>query len=896
MSLFRKLRHGIRVLTNRPAADRALDDEVEHYFDELAASYEAKGLSPAAAKREAGIQRGSALALRDEVRDAGWENWVSGMIDDCRYALRRMRRSPGFTCTAVLTLGLGIGATAAIFTVTDGVLLKPLSFPHAERLVALMHTAPGINLDSLKMSPSLYFTYREEGRVFEDVALWNGNRSTVTGLGDPEEAPTLFVTYQFLNVLGVRPAIGRGFTETDGDPQGGRTVVLSDSYWKRQFGGSPSVLGQRIVLDGNPHEIIGVLPAGFEFLDEKVSLVVPKRLRREEVILIQFSEDGIARLKPGVTLEQANADVARCLPLAALKFPLNRGFAARAFADARIAPRLRLLKDYQIGDIGKTLWILMAAVGILLLIACANVANLLLVRADGRQHELAVREALGAGWGRMARDLLAESVLLGAAGGLLGLGFCYCALRWGVSRGFPYLPRLSTITVDARTLAFTLVISLAAGLLFGLAPVWKQRRRRAANDLRSSGGRSMTQSRERFATQRALLAVQVALAMVLLVGSGLMLRTFQALRSVEPGFTRPAEVQIVRVSIPATQAAAPEQVIRLEEAILRKFSEIAGVSAVAITSAAPMEGGTSNPIYSADHDPGQGKLPTVRSMRSVSPGFVAVLGSRLVAGRDLTWQEMYTGPPVVMISANMARELWGEPRAALGKRIRGSLTQEWREVIGVLADLRDEGVVKSAPAIVYWPLLQRPPNGALSVPRNVEYMIRSPRAGSVRFVQELQQSLRSVNPNLPLANVRTLEAIYQKSMARTSFVLLLLAVAGAMALALGVVGIYGVIAYSVAQRRKEIGIRIALGSTQQSVTAMFLRQGMLLVGPGAVIGTVAALGATRLMQSLLFGVQPFDFVTYGAMLALLVVSALLASWLPARKAASADPSEALRAD
>ena len=325
-----------------------------------------------------------------------------------------MRRSPGFTITAVLTLALGIGATAAIFTVTDGVLLKPLPFPHAERLVALVHTAPGINLDYLKMSPSLYFTYREEGRVFEDVAIWNGNRSTVTGLGDPEEVPTLFVTHQFLNVLGVRPAIGRGFTEADGDPQGARTVVLSDSYWNRQFGASRAVLGQRIVLDGNPHEIIGVLPAGFEFLDEKVSLVVPKRLRREEVRLIQFSEDGIARLKPGITLEQANADVARCLPLAAGKFPLNRGFAANAFADARIAPRLRLLKDHQIGDIGKTLWILMAAVGILLLIACANVANLLLVRADGRQHELAVREALGAGWGRMARDLLAESALLGA--------------------------------------------------------------------------------------------------------------------------------------------------------------------------------------------------------------------------------------------------------------------------------------------------------------------------------------------------------------------------------------------------------------------------------------------------------------------------------------------------
>ncbi len=896
MSLWRRIRGGVRVLTNRAAADRDIEEEVSHYSEELSAALEANGLSPAEAKRQARLEIGSTLGVREEVRDAAWERWPIGIMDDCRYAVRRLRRSSGFAFAAILTLALGIGATSAIFAVIDGVLWKPLPYPHAARLVALSHTAPGINLSYLKMSPSLYFTYREESRVLEDIAIWNGNRSTVTGLGVPEEVPTLFVTHQFLDVLGVRPAIGRGFTEADGDPQGARTVLLSDSYWKQRFGSSPSALGQRMLLDGNLHEVVGVLPASFEFLDEKVSLMVPRRLRREEVRLIQFGEDGIARLKPGVTLEQANADLARCLPMAARKFPLNKGFAANAFADARITPTLRWLKDHQVGDVGKSLWIVMGAAWILLLIACANVTNLLMVRADARQHELAVREALGAGWGRIARDILAESVLLGVAGGALGLAFCFCVLRWTAFAGFASLPRLANISIDSRALSFTLATSLAAGILFGLVPVWRYARRKDQNDFRGGGGRSMTQSRERNAAQRALLVAQVALAMVLLIASGLMLRTFQALRNVDPGFTKPHEVQVVRVSIPPSQVANPEHVIRMQEAILRKFSEIAGVFAVAIATSPPMEGGASNPVYSADHDPGQGNLPPVRNMRNVSPGFFTALGSRFVAGRDLTWQELYSGAPVALISENMARELWGEPRAALGKRIRASLNQEWRQVIGVTADLRDEGVTRSAPTIVYWPLLQKAPDGSVGVPRNVDLLIRSPRAGTARFVQELQQALQTVNANVPLAKVRTLSAIYKKSMERAAFVSVLLSVAGAMALILGVVGIYGVIAYAVVRRRKEIGIRIALGSTSQSVTAMFVRKGLLVAGAGAALGTLVSLGVTRIMHSLLFGVSPVDRLTYAAMLAILVLSALLASWLSARRAASVDPIEALRAD
>ncbi|MFN0102484.1 MAG: ADOP family duplicated permease [Bryobacteraceae bacterium] len=896
MSLWRQIRQGLRVLTNRAAADRDVDDEAGHYFEESAAAFEAKGLSAGDARRAARMEVGNPTVIREQVREHGWENRIAAAFDDVRHAARRLSRNPGFSAAAILTLALGIGATATIFSVIDGVLLRPLPYTDSRQLIALWHTAPGANLKDLRMAPSLYLTYKEESRVFQDIAIWNGGRSTVTGLAEPEELPTLFVTHEFLRVLDVAPAIGRGFEASDDDWRSARTALLSDAYWKQRFGGAGTVLGERIVIDGNAHEVIGVLPPSFEFLDEKVSLVVPKRLNRNEVRLIQFSEDGIARLKPGVTLEQANADVARCILLAPAKFPLNAGFAANAFVDARISPTLRFLKDHLVGDIGKTLWVLLGAVGILLLIACANVANLLLVRADGRQRELAVRAALGAGWARIARELLAESLLLGVAGGVIGLALCSGALQLVAHSSVAHLPRIANISIDPVTLAFTLSISIAAGLIFGLIPVLKYARPHISDALRGGAGRSIGQSRERHRARAALVIVQVALAMVLLVGSGLMFRTFQALRGVDPGFTRPHEVQAVRISIPQSQVKEPERVIRMQEAVLRKFEAIAGVGSVSITNAPPMEGGSSNPVFVADHDYGAGALPPVRRMRNVSPGYLSTVGSRLVAGRDLTWEEVHNAAPVALVSENMARELWHGPRAALGKRIRESLNREWREVIGVVADLRDDGITRNAPTIVYWPLMQKNGAGAGIVPRNVDLLIRTPRAGSTMFVQELQQALRTVNPNLPLANVRTLGAIYERSMARTYFALVLIAIAGSMALILGVVGIYGVIAYSVSQRTRDIGIRIALGSTLQGVTRMFVREGLILSVIGATCGLLTAFAVTRLMKSLLFGISPIDPMTYGLVFAGLVLAAVLASWLPARRAASVDPMEALRAE
>jgi len=464
--MFRHLFRGLRALANRKAVDQDIADEVASYLEQAAAALVESGLSPDEARRVARLG-GNETTVREQVRSYGWENAVAAPFSDLRYAGRRLRGSPGFTAVSVLTLALGIGASTAIFSVIEGVLLKPLPYLHSGQIVELRHTAPGINIPYLNLAASLYFTYKEEGRVFQDVGMWMPDTATITGIGEPEEVRCLSVTDRFLPVLGVQPALGRGFTAFDNDPKSEPTVILSDGYWQSRFGGDRTVIGRRIMVDGNPREVIGILPPSFQFLDRQASLLAPLRFNRAAVRLISFCCQGVARLKPGVTLAQANADVARMLPMAPAKFAVNPGFSPTMFADARIAPRLRLLRDLWVGNIGNTLWLLMGTVEIVLLIACANVANLRLVRAGGRRQELAVRAALGAGWGRIARELLLESALLGVAGGAVGLALAYAALRL-------LLRRSGELAAHARDLDRSggagVYVGYFAGRRFGIRP------------------------------------------------------------------------------------------------------------------------------------------------------------------------------------------------------------------------------------------------------------------------------------------------------------------------------------------------------------------------------------------------------------------------------------------
>ncbi|HEY0701713.1 MAG TPA: ABC transporter permease [Candidatus Acidoferrales bacterium] len=815
-----------------------------------------------------------------------------------RQVMRRLMRAPMFTAITLITLAAGIGANAVVFSVVNGILLKPLPYPDPDRLIGVWLTAPKVGIKELNMSPTCYFIFREQSQSFVDIGLYTGDSLSVTGIAEPEQVRAVDVTDGTLPLLGITPMLGRTISHDDDLPEKPPTVLLTYGYWKHKFGGSPAAIGKTITLDGKPTEIIGVLPKNFEMMgNDDVQLVIPFQFDRAKRVLGNFSFQGVARLRPGVTMAQASADITRMLPIVNRSFPPPPGFSAQLFEDAQFTPNLRPLKQDVVGDIGKVLWVLMGSIGLVLLIACANAANLLLVRVEGRRHELSVRAALGAGRRQIVGDLLFESMLLGLAGSALGLGIAYAALRILVAMAPTGLPRLNEIGIDWRVLLFTLGISVLASLLVACVPIFKYAGARLNANLRQ-GGRALSASREQHRARNVLVVVQVALALVLLICSGLMIRTFRALTHVNPGFAHASELQTFRISIPEAAVKEPERVIRMEQEIEAKIAAIPGVQSVAMGTSIPMDGQNSfDLVYIEGHDYAPGEIPPVRRFKYMSPGFLQTMGISLVAGRDVNWDDLYQKHDVTLVSEDFAREYWGNANAALGHRVRSNTNEPYREIVGVVGAVRDDGVDQKAASSMYWPMYMDKFEGdEPMVRRSPGYVIRSRRAGSEAFLKEVRQAVWSVNGSLPLAQEHTEEYFYTRSMARTSFTLVMLAVAGGMALLLGVVGIYGVIAYSVAQRTREIGIRMALGAQQASLTKMFVRHGVILAGIGVVCGMVAAVPLMSLMSSLLFQVKPVDPVTYLVVACGLVATAFLASYLPSRRAAEVNPVEALRAE
>ncbi len=820
--------------------------------------------------------------------------------DQLKQVLRRLSRARTFTAITLITLAVGVGANTVIFSIVEGVLLKPLNYPHAEQLIGVWHRAPGIGLREVNMAPFVYFIDREQNTTLQDIGVYSGDSLSVTGAGQPEHLQGLDVTDGTLPILGVTPALGRLFTRHDDSPGAPETVLLSYGYWRQKFGGSASVLGRTIIADGRPREIIGVLPKGFHFLDEAdAALILPMQWDRNKTKLGNFSFRSLARLKPGVTMAQASVDLARLLPIAIRSFPAPEGFSPALFEKAQIQPNLRPLKQDVIGDVGNVLWVLMGSIVMVLLVACANVANLLLVRVEGRRQELAIRTALGAGRSRITAGLLFESLVLGLAGSLVGLALAYGGLRVLLAMAPTGLPRLHEIGIDIPVLLFTLGLAGFVSLMIGLIPVLKYAGPGLQSGLRE-GGRALSQSRERHRARKTLVVLQVALALVLLICSGLMIRTFQALMHVSPGFAEPDQVRTFRLYIPETQVPASERdrLVHMEQAMVDKLSALPGVSSVGFSTAIPMDGSDRvDPIVAADRTYKEGELPPLRRFKFISPGFFATLGTPLVAGRDLTWTETYQKRPVAIVSENLAKEYWHDPASALGKRIRIGSTDDWREIVGVAKDVYDDGPNNPAPTSVYWPIMQDGFEGAKEmVRRDAAFAIRSPRAGSAAFMKEVQQTVWAVDSDLPLSDATTLGELYMKSMARTSFTLVMLCVAGSMALLLGIVGIYGVISYAVSQRTREIGIRMALGAQRQALTAMFVRQGLWLTAIGIAFGLVAAFTTMRLMSSLLFNISPMDPGTYAITTAGVLAIAYFACYLPSRRAAAVDPVHALRAE
>ncbi|MGB9454802.1 MAG: ABC transporter permease [Bryobacteraceae bacterium] len=894
--------------------DRERLEEIESYVEIETDENIARGMPHDEARAAARRKLGNSTLIREQIYHMNTVSLLNTLARDARYGVRMMRRSPTFTAVAMLTLAIGIGANTAVFSVVNSVLLRPLHYPKAHELVALRQIAPGAAglanfSDGLPLSPSMYITYAEHNRAFQSLGVWLPAAANVTGLAEPEEVRAIYVSDGVLQTLGVPPALGRWLSAADQVPTGreaagfsGRstTVMLGYGYWQRRFGGDRSAVGRNITVESRLRVIAGVMPRGFRIVNADPDIIVPLAFDRGKLMLAGFGYQGVGRLRPGVTIAQANADITRMLPIWMDSWSNGPGTNPHFYETWRITPTIRPLRQEVTGSVSDVLWVVMATIGLVMLIACANVTNLLLVRAEARRQELALRAALGAGTGQVVRSLVVESVMLGLLGGTLGTGVAYGGLRLLVAIGPANLPRLDEISIDPRTLAFTLALSLLAGLVLGLIPALKYASPRASIAL-GAAGRAGNTSRERHRARNLLVVAQVAVALMLLISASLMIRTFQAMRHVDLGFTHAEHLQIMRISIPSSLVPEPQRVIRTQNDIADKLAAIPGVTSVGFANEMPMEDIASpnwDAVFAKDKPPMNGGIPPLRLFKYISPGFFRTSGTRIVAGRDLTWDEVYGLRPVAIVSENFARETWGSPSEAIGKRLREFPSMPWREVIGVVQDVRENGVQKAAPEIVYWPTMMPDLFGPspLDALRGVTFAIRSNLTGTAGFLDQIRQAVWSVNASLPVASERTMQDVYDQSLARTSFTLVMLAIAGAMALILGIIGIYGVISYTVSQRRREIGIRAALGAAPVELKRMFVRYGLALAGVGVAIGLGAAAALTRLMKSLLFGISPLDPLTYTAVPVVLVAAAVLASYLPARRAAAVDPVEALKAE
>ncbi|HWF11042.1 MAG TPA: ABC transporter permease, partial [Bryobacteraceae bacterium] len=677
----------------------------EDWADELASHIEiatdeniARGMPPAEAACAARQRFGNATLHKERIYQMNTIGFLDSVVRDLRYGLRVLGRNRGFTAAVLLTLAIGIGANTAVFTVVDCVLLRPLAYPRPDELVAVRQMAPGAAglaslTDGLRLSASMYFTYSDHNRVFQSMGAWTDGTANVTGSFEPEQVRTIAVTDGVLQALGVQPAAGHWFTKADYRPNARQIVMLSWGYWQRRFGGDRSAVGRDIIVDAQSREIAGVMPRGFRLADTDADVIVPLPFDRAKVQLAGFDLHGIARLKPGVTIAQADADLERMLPIWMNSWTNGPGTTGKIYETWKITPAIRPLKQDVIGSAGDLLWAVMGTIGLVMLVACSSVTNLLLVRAEARQQELAIRASLGAGRRRIVRELLVESVMLGVLGGILGAAIAWAGVRFLVALGPRNLPRLGEIFLGGRGIVFAALLSIAAGFLLGLFPALKYAGSRVFGALHGTT-RTSSASRERHRARNVLVISQVAMALVLLICAGLMIRTFRALQTVEPGFTDARHLQILRVAIPDLLIPEPERVIRTQNAILDKLKAIPGVSSAGFADAMAMEGIEPrwDQILAADKTYRADEIPPLRWYKYVSPDFFHTAGTRLVAGRDLTWSEVYGLRPVALVSEGLARELWGTPSAAIGKRIREASSLPWQEVIGVVQDVYENGV------------------------------------------------------------------------------------------------------------------------------------------------------------------------------------------------------------
>jgi len=874
----------------RDRKQQELEQELQTHLKMAASDLLERGESAARAQQAVRREFGNVDLVRQVTRDQwGWR-WLEELLQDLRYGARMLRKNPGFTLVAVLTLALGIGANTAIFSVVNGVLLNPLPYPHAEQLVTLHESKPNFEFGSI--SYPNFRDWQRDNRSFSSMAIARRINFSLTGVGEAEQVRARYISSDFFSTVGVNPVLGRDFAPGEDEIGAAPIALISAGFWKRKFGSSPDVLGKSLTLDGRNYTIVGVVPANFDLFLKSFQLaeiyvpigqwnnpMLPKRGAGLGV-------HGIARLKPGVSIEQARADMGEVSRNLAAAFPDdNKGVAASLIP----------LRQDMLGDVQPILLVLLAAVAFVLLIACVNVANLLLARSAGRAREFAIRTALGAGQGRILRQLLTESILLALAGGALGLVLA----QWGTQSALKHLPadlpRAAGIGLDARVLIFTAVVSLLAGILFGLAPALKTRTPKLQNTLKE-GGRGADTTRHR--AQSVFVVVEMAMALVLLIGAGLMIRTMTHLWNVDPGF-RPQNVMTFGISLPPSMMNASPDAIR---AALReldaRLAATPGVAAMAQTWEALPFGYDDERVFWFD---GQPKPASQNDMNwtidyVVGPGYLQTMGIPLQRGRFFTAQDNEHAPLVIAIDDVFARKYFGSQNP-LGKGIVFNDTGKRAEIVGVVGHVHQWGLdsddTQPLRAQVYIPCMQMPDAYMAMVPSGIGVVVRAAN-NTAGLLDSIRSTSRQMSSQQVLFGALTMDQIISDSLAARRFSMILLGIFAALALLLSSVGIYGVISYLVGQRTQEIGIRVALGARRWDVLRLVLTHSVKMAVLGVLIGVAASLALTRLMDKMLYGVSATDPFTFLAVAIVLTFVALAASYLPARRAMRVDPIVALR--
>jgi predicted permease len=808
-----------------------------------------------------------------------------GTFDEIRLAARSLARRPGYAIIATATLALGIGASVAMFAVTDSVLLNPLPYPQSDRIVTIDHHAPGLNLPELANSAGTIDFYRGAAKQITRMAAISNPSVNITGNGPAARIEVERVTPEFFEVVATQPARGRAFTNAD-IAQGARGVaILTDAAWRSRFGADPAIVGRFIELDGQKTEIVGVMPRGFAFPDQGPEAFLPLYLD-PQLSFGTFGMVGIARLAPSATLQSARAE------LQALQSRLPERFPGIATADflerAKWNATMTTLKERMTRDVAAALWVLLGGVGLLLIIATANVANLFLVRAETRKREMALRTALGAGRARMAATFISESAVIGTAGGVLGLVMAFAGVRLLIVNGPEQLPRLAEVHLNSSVLAFAAVVTVIASAVLGLIPFAATRRAAQATVLRE-GGRSATAGRERHRVRKVLIATQVAMSLVLLVGAQLMLTSVRRLRAVDPGFK---SVGVLTLSMTLERTASATAARQFYQQVVEEAAALPGVLAAGLTNSLPIEPrSVSGSSFSIESRPrAENSLPPVAYYTTITPGYFETMRIPLRAGRAPEWRDSEGKTRMIWVNETFATRFLGG--RGVGERIRFGDDSVWAEIAGVVGDVRQAGLREEIQPMAFYPLGV----AAGGVENSVGNLVLRTDGDPTTHASALRSIVARANAAVPVVSLRTMDEVISSSLSQTSFTMTLLTIAALVALALGVVGLYGVISYVVSQRRNEIGVRMALGARPAQIRRMVLRQAAFLALAGIAVGLGVAAGLTRLMESLLFGVSARDpWIFAGSALALVLVS-LAASDLPARRAAGVQPLDSLRAE